>query len=192
MNVDLLLDSLSLHENGSSWKECPGVLLVHVLPSNELNRRQTPGRVLSLREGITPFSDYQDRFELRTEITGKCWIEVELLGISKVTYIERALATLVDLGIKRWPYPVGGGVFEKVSKQLKEGEVQILERGRSDAFAPSSLIGKKISVDLIPPLDILGDSAAQSDIYVDQPHVRRTLVPAGKSNGELILTFSKA
>lgn len=192
MNVDLLLEGLDLRENGSSWKECPGLLLVHVLPSNELHRRQTPGRVLNLPEGITTYTDYRDQFELRTEVTGKIWIEVDLIGFSRVTVVEKVLAEFLDIGIGKWPYPVGKGVLEKISKQLKEGEMQILGRGRSGAFAPPSLIGKKVDIDLIPPSDIRGDTGAQSDVYVDQPHVRRTLLPAGQSNGTLSVSLAKA
>ena len=83
MKVDVLLERVLVAENGSTRKSCPGLVLVKFFPVGEVQQANAGGRKVDLQDNVDIlYSGYQAQFELRANVTGRSWIEVQVISVS--------------------------------------------------------------------------------------------------------------
>lgn len=193
MNVDLLLQQLTLVENGSTRKECPGLVMVQFMPNGDLLADQFPtGRPVALRDSVKlQYTDYRDQLELRTTLTGKSWIEVQVISMTNFGLLGKLMQELLPLAKKKWPFPIGSSILDWVSDDIKKGAPQIIAAGRTDALAPNAILGNHI-IPLLAPFDVMGDNQSVDPITDLPMPGRKVLLSKGSNNGSLEIVVAQA
>lgn len=191
MNVDVLLEQVALVRNGSSRESCPGLVLVSRMPPGTVHAAHPAGRKLELKDNMRldlP-DDYREQFEMRASLTGKSWLQVQVISLHDFGLMGDLIGDLLELAKKDWPLPVGSSLLDLLSNDVKKGSPQVIAAGRSEVFTAKHLPGP-IRIDLVAPSDVLGDSADRDPVTgvpTDQPPARPTLIAKGTANGSVTL-----
>lgn len=188
--VDVLLQQIIVNENGSSQKTCPGLVLINWYPPGNIQAANPGGRKIILQDR-TPvsFSEYWDQFEMRPEMTGKSWIEAQVISMTNFGLLGKFMDEILGLAKQNWPIPIGSSLLDRISDDIKKGAPQVIAWGRSNVFTAES-IPETITIKLETPNDVLGDMGSQQDsitgLPTDAPAERPVLLPKGSENGAIV------
>lgn len=194
MKVDLLIKQVNVLENGSERKKCPGLLMAKWLPSGDTIILNQAGRKLELRDNTTiDYTSYQDQLELRADVTGKSWIEVQIVSMTNFGLLGKLMLELLKLGKDKWPLPIGASLMDIISEDIKKGAPQVIAQGMSNVLSPSDIF-KSLRIDLIAPSNILGDLSGPIDpvtgLPVEGQSDRPILLPKGSPNGFVVVDIA--
>lgn len=196
MKVDVLLQELQVPENGTSLKSCPGLMVVTWMPPGEVQVVNAGGRKLVLKDNMKfrPAEDYRDQLELRANVTGKSWVEVQIVSMHDFGLLGLLSGELIERAKKGWPLPLGASLLDKVSEDVKKGAPQVIAAGRSRVLAADA-IPASVTVDLSAPADVLGEMISRDPITnmpTDEPAEREVLLAKGANNGKVTFELGKA
>ena len=193
MKVDVLLERVLVAENGSTRKSCPGLVLVKFFPVGEVQQANAGGRKVDLQDNVDIlYSGYQAQFELRANVTGRSWIEVQVISVIDFGALGKLIIDLLALGKKSWPLPVGTFLIDAVSEDVKKGAPQVVAFGKSGVLSADSIIAP-LRIDMEAPSDVL-DYACR-DPVTNMPvecAQRSVLLEKGKPNGSVFLSIEAA
>lgn len=196
MKVDVLLEAVTVAENGTTRKSCPGIVLIHWFPDGGVQPSNPASRTLVLQDNVTNgYADFREQFALRTEVTGRSWIEVQVVSMTDFGLLGKFAKEVLDLIKKKWPLPVGSSLLEHVSEDIKNGAPQVIAKGKSMVLAADSILGR-ITVELKAPADVFGDSAMPVDPVTGIPNgeqpVRPVLLKQDSPNGSVVINIEAA
>ncbi|MDP2786970.1 MAG: hypothetical protein Q8O79_02695 [Pseudomonadota bacterium] len=194
MKADLLIKQISVLENGSERKKCPGLLMAKWLPSGDTILLNQAGRKLELRDN-TPidFTSYQEQLELRAEVTGKSWIEIQIISMTNFGLLGKLMVELLKLGKDKWPLPIGASLLDNISEDIKKGAPQVIAQGKSEVLSHNNIF-KSLRIDLVAPEDVLGDLSGPIDPITGMPiegqAERSILLPKDSPNGFVLIDIA--
>jgi hypothetical protein len=194
MNADVLLREFKIIQNGTSLSSCPGLLVVNWMPGGETHYAEPGGKKLELTDNQTVSipDDYRNQFFLRAEVTGKSWLEVQIISLHNYGLIGKMVTELAAFAGKKLPF--GGSWLEKFSDAVKAGSPQIIAAGRSAVFSVGQG-ARQVTVELAAPADIYGEMLS----HEQAPHPgeeargdRELLMKKGSPNGSITFTVGSA
>ena len=193
MKVDVLLEKILLAENGSAKKSCPGLVLVKLFPVGEVQQANAGGRKVDLQDKVDIlYSGYQEQFELRANVTGRSWIEVQVISVTEFGFLGKLIVDLLALGKKSWPLPIGTSLIDAVSEDVKKGAPQVVAFGKSGVLSPDSIIAP-LRIDMETPFDVLDYACRDPITNMPVECVQRSvLLEKGKPNGSVFLNIEAA
>ena len=194
MKADLLIKEVNVIENGSERKRCPGLLLAKWLPSGNTILLNQAGRKLELRDDKPiELATYQEQLELRAEVTGKSWVEIQIISMTNFGLLGKLMLKLLEIGKENWPLPIGVGLLDVIGEDIKKGAPQVIAQGKSKVLSPSALF-KSFKIDLFAPADVLGDLTGPTDpvtgLPIEGQAVRTILLPKDSPNGFVIIDIA--
>ncbi|MEW5787657.1 MAG: hypothetical protein AB1899_07365 [Pseudomonadota bacterium] len=194
MKADLLIKEINVFENGSERKRCPGLLLAKWLPSGNTILLNQAGRKLELRDNKPiSFKTYQEQLELRAEVTGKSWVEIQIISMTDFGLLGKLMLKLLEMGKESWPLPVGIDLLEIISNDIKKGAPQVIAHGKSEVLSPSDLF-KSFKIDLVAPADVLGDLSGPIDpitgLPIEGQTERTILLKKDSPNGFVLIEIA--
>lgn len=194
MKVDLLIKQISIKENGSERKKCPGLLMAKWLPNGGTIFLNQAGRKLELSDNtIINYTSYQDQLELRADVTGKSWVEIQIVSMTNFGLLGKLMIELLKLSKVEWPLPIGDSLMDTISDDIKKGAPQVIAQGKSEVLSPADMF-KSLRIDLIAPANVLGDLSGQIDSVTGLPiegqSDRTVLLPKGSPNGFVIVEIA--
>lgn len=196
MKIDVLLQQVTIRENGTSSQSCPGLMVVNWLPPGEVQVLNPGGRKLTLQNNLQKniSDDYRTQFEMRATVTGKSWLEVQIISMHDPGFFDLLIDDLANLAKKGWPLPIGASLFDRVSNDIKKGRPQVIASGKSEVF-PADSIPKSVTIALTAPADLLEEASNLDPITrmpTDLPVERKVLLPKDSPNGSIRFELSPA
>ncbi len=193
MKVDVLLERVLVTENGSTKKSCPGLVLVKLFPVGEVQQANAGGRKVDLLDNVDiNYSGYQEQFELRANVTGRSWIEVQVISVTEFGLLGKLIVDLLALGKKSWPLPIGTSLIDAVSEDVKKGAPQVVAIGKSGVLSSDSIIAK-LRIDMETPSNVLDYACRDPITNMPVECVQRSvLLEKGKPNGSVFLNIEAA
>lgn len=189
MKVDLLIKEVVVKENGSERKSCPALVVTRWMPNDQVNQG---GRKINGLRDNTPirYTTYQEQLELRAEVTGKSWIEVNIISMQNYGLLGKLAQEIFNLLKPNWPLPIGSQLIDGLSEDLRKGSPQVIAAGQSAILKPDDMF-QTIQIDLKAPSDVLGDYSVPLDpvtgLPTEEPPRRSILLSKDSPNGHIII-----
>ena len=195
MRVDVLLEQFRIMKSGSSKGSCSGLVLVNWLPPGEVQAANPAGRKVMLSDSEpVNFNGFQEQFELRATVTGKSWLEVQIISATNFGLLGKLIAEIIDFAKGKWPLPLGSSLLDAIADDVKDGALQVIAVGRSQVF-PADSIPKRIDIELQASADVVGWSEPTEPITGtarDGGSDREVLLEKGEPNGSVTLCIEPA
>lgn len=189
MKIDVLLNQLMVIENGSERKSTPGLLMVSLWPAPiAVQNAHQGGRPLVLRDQeVIAFSGYENQFELRSDISGKTRIDVQVVSLTDYALFGVIVDHLGDLATL--DNPILKKIIDQIIGDIKKGSPQVIAQGSSDWFDVSS-VPRDLTIQLSAPKDVLGamdnQGGPEGQIY------RPVLMSKDTANGSIQVRVQQA
>jgi hypothetical protein len=193
MYVDVLLQRYNIIENGTSFTQCPGLVLVNWMPPGSVQMLKPGGCEATLKDNqtVSVTDDFRDQFLMRAEMTGRSWLEVQVISMHDFGFMGKLITELLGYAGKNLPIPFGASLLDKLSDGVKSGYPQVIAAGRSEVFSPGAF-PSAIKIDLRAPGDVLGEMQMTPKPGDDGGNGdREVLVQKGVLNGSITLGLAK-